>query len=516
MEFQIYVFLLVLLQLYYIWSKISQSRSSLLKNPLAVVGGDGYLTSWKTCLKYLFRWPELMREGYLKYDAYQMPTLRGFVTFINNPADLKEFFQSPESVLSLLRPLSEELQTDHTLPGALNRTTQAFLISLIRRVLDKSRIPYDALSEEIQLFLESKVEPTLSDEWSNVQAFSFSMGIASQIDNRVFVGTPLCEPRHAAPCRNKEYLEGVGMWAQRMAIGGQVVKLFPGFLRPFAARYLTSAVTQRQKFEKIMEPIVRDRMKVLTDKNSRNEPGENNSPFLDAMIQGLMGRAHGDLDSSLLARLMLIVNTSALHTTTVVLTTALYELASRPDLGEMLREEYLQKVGDCNGNENAAAITTDLPMLDSFLKEVVRMTPPGHATSFREVLKDFTFSSGLHVPAGVTLAVPTHATYRDPRLYHDPDTFNPLRFYNQHAENKHGGTSFIDTSISDYVFSHGVHTCPGRWFASAGMKLVLINLLERYEIRFEKGKSKPRGISFQASFTPNMTAKIQLRRRRDS
>lgn len=201
------------------------------------------------------------------------------------------------------------------------------------------------------------------------------------------------------------------------------------------------------------------------------------------MIQGLMGRAQGDLDSLLVARLMLIVNTSALHTTTVVLTTALYELAARPDLGEMLREEFLRKVGDCNGNENAAAITTDLPMLDSFLKEVVRITPPGHgtflaflysfhlsspiiiysllwptATSFREVLKDFTFSSGLHVPAGVTLAVPTYATYRDPRLYHDPDTFNPLRFYNPHAENEHRGTSFIDTSISDYVFSHGVHT----------------------------------------------------------
>lgn len=109
-----------------------------------------------------------------------MPTLRGFVTFINNPADLKEFFQAPESVLSLLGPLSEvstarlfsssqtysraqELQTDHTLPGALNRTTQSFLISLIRRVLDKSRIPYHALSEEIQLFLESTVEPTLNN-----------------------------------------------------------------------------------------------------------------------------------------------------------------------------------------------------------------------------------------------------------------------------------------------------------------------------------------------------------------
>lgn len=65
-----------------------------------------------------------MREGYQKvgmaktllpgleansaqYDAYQMPTLRGFVTFINNPADLQEFFQAPENVLSLLGPLSD-------------------------------------------------------------------------------------------------------------------------------------------------------------------------------------------------------------------------------------------------------------------------------------------------------------------------------------------------------------------------------------------------------------------------
>lgn len=76
------------------------------------------------------------------------------------------------------------------------------------------------------------------------------------------------------------------------------------------------------------------------------------------------------------------------------------------------------------------------------------------------MLKDFTFSSGLHVPAGVTLAVPTHTTYRDSRLYPDPDTFDPLRFYKKRAENndaENRGTSFVDTSISDYVFSYGVH-----------------------------------------------------------
>lgn len=76
--------------------------------------------------------------------------------------------------------------------------------------------------------------------------------------------------------------------------------------------------------------------------------------------------------------MMLIINTSALHTTTIVLTTALYELAERPEVGEMLREEFLRNVGSSDGYDNAAAITTNLPMLDSFLKEVMRMSPPGY------------------------------------------------------------------------------------------------------------------------------------------
>lgn len=33
--------------------------------------------------------------------------------------------------------------------------------------------------------------------------------------------------------RNKEYLDGVCLWAQRMAIGGQIIKLFPRFMKPW-------------------------------------------------------------------------------------------------------------------------------------------------------------------------------------------------------------------------------------------------------------------------------------------
>lgn len=62
------------------------------------------------------------------------------------------------------------------------------------------------------MYLDSDIEPSLAEGtiatlipsrrilipagvgWGSVQAFTFSMDVASRIDNRVFVGTSLCTP----------------------------------------------------------------------------------------------------------------------------------------------------------------------------------------------------------------------------------------------------------------------------------------------------------------------------------
>lgn len=319
-----------------------------------------------------------------------------------------------------------------------------------------------------------------------------------------------------------------------------------------------------------MEPVFLDRIEALTGKDGKIEPSEDvnyptawllcplltswlqSSPFLDFLINGLLSRAKGTLESSLVARMMLIINTSALHTTTIVLTTALYELAQRPEVCEVLREEFLRNVGSSDGYDNAAAITTNLPMLDSFLKEVMRTSPPGYcklSSRYFDFLvvcsrlypySDFfpRGAQGLYVfqrPARTRRSdgrgpyvrhIPRCTAVSRPRHVQSATILPEARGSPQRA-GLHGylcfGLCLFARSPHLVRFPHcsfhlrnGKLTArsPGRWFAGAGMKVVLIKLLERYEIRLEGGGSKPRPISFQASFTPNMTAKIQLRRRK--
>ena len=66
--------------------------------------------------------------------------------------------------------------------------------------------------------------------------------------------------------------------------------------------------------------------------------------------------------------------------------------------------------------------------LDSFLKETMRMDPPGHVSFQRKVTKTFSLSNGQVIPAGVVIEVPAGAISRDPEVFENPDTFDPWRF----------------------------------------------------------------------------------------
>lgn len=46
----------------------------------------------------------------------------------------------------------------------------------------------------------------------------------------------------------------------------------------------------------------------------------------------------------------------------------------------------------------------------------------------RKAIKSFTFSDGVHVPAGNLIAIPQREIMRDPNLYSTPEIFDPCRF----------------------------------------------------------------------------------------
>jgi cytochrome P450 len=87
-------------------------------------------------------------------------------------------------------------------------------------------------------------------------------------------------------------------------------------------------------------------------------------------------------------------------------------------------------------------------------------------------------------------------------------------------ENKH---QFVTTSLDSLNFGHGNHACPGRFFASNEIKVVLIELLRNWEIRLKgdverKGgeDKRPKSHIQEFSVVPNMFAEIDFKRRKDA
>jgi cytochrome P450 len=80
---------------------------------------------------------------------------------------------------------------------------------------------------------------------------------------------------------------------------------------------------------------------------------------------------------------------------------------------------------------------------------------------FRRAMRPFTFSNGVTVPAGTLVALPSDATYRDERIYLNPEEFDGFRF-SKLRESEGGGVTnrhqLVSTSNDHLAFGLGRHT----------------------------------------------------------
>jgi hypothetical protein len=117
--------------------------------------------------------------------------------------------------------------------------------------------------------------------------------------------------------------------------------------------------------------------------------------------------------------------------------------------------------------------------IDSFLRETQRVDGLGLRSLYslsrvknadvrlfpvpltRLVLRPFTFSNGVTIPAGTLIAAPGSAVYTDEANYHDPDTFDGFRFAKLRESEGDKTTSrhqTVSTSSEHLAFGLGRHT----------------------------------------------------------
>jgi cytochrome P450 len=310
-------------------------------------------------------------------------------------------------------------------------------------------------------------------------------------------------------------------FSQDIPVSAMLLKPFPDFIKPLVAPII--ALPNRihnNKFEKILKPEIEARLKEYDAQasGSENPPKSERNDFLQWLIEQAknIGKPKNWRINALSER-VLMLNFASIHTTTFAVTHVLLDIASSsPDLIPELREEIQNVLQQHDGKWNKRAVA-QLEKLDSAIRESQRKNSIVSIGVSRTVVaeKGVTFPSGTHVPKGLRIAVPGYSVLQDPEIYPEPKKYEPLRFYNaRHDENdgyvKSARNALPTTSQDFLAWGLGRNACPGRFFASNEIKMMLAYMLLHYDI--EHLAERPRNTWIVQNRIPPMKATLKIKR----
>lgn len=126
-----------------------------------------------------------------------------------------------------------------------------------------------------------------------------------------------------------------------------------------------------------------------------------------------------------------------------------------------------------------------------------------------------TLSDGTYLPTGVHLMVPIAPVVTDADVTPDPLLFDGLRHYRDRKRPDQATRhQFATTSATNLHFGHGKFACPGRFLAGNSIKMLLSNLLLRYDVGFVGGGTdRPANVHLHEYVFPNPYACVEFRPR---
>jgi cytochrome P450 len=158
------------------------------------------------------------------------------------------------------------------------------------------------------------------------------------------------------------------------------------------------------------------------------------------------------------------------ETTSSALTFALHLLGRHPDEQQRVADEIAEVLG---GRPPTAQDVPALRRTAMVLKEAMRLYPPLYALARRAERADEI--GGYRVPPGSLLVVSQWATHRHPRIWGDPEAFDPDRFTLEQEAARH--------HYAYFPFGGGPRACIGSHFAMQEAQIALAVLLQRFRIR---------------------------------
>jgi cytochrome P450 len=200
----------------------------------------------------------------------------------------------------------------------------------------------------------------------------------------------------------------------------------------------------------------------------RRASGEDRGDLLSMLLAAQDDEGVGMTDKQVRDEAMTLFGAGH-ETTAIALTWALYLISQHPEVEARLHEEVDRALG------NRSATLNDLPNLpytEMIAKEAMRLYPPAWGTT-RELIGDITIGD-YTIKKDNFIMMSFHALHHDPRIFDQPDRFDPERFSPENEK-----------TIPKYAylpFGAGPRVCIGNMFAMMEIRLVLATIAQQFRL----------------------------------
>ncbi|KAH0594402.1 hypothetical protein MHUMG1_07752 [Metarhizium humberi] len=321
-----------------------------------------------------------------------------------------------------------------------------------------------AVDKEVQHAVDLALKD-VGNDWTSINLWDTWQAIVPSVTNRMLVGSTLC--------RDEQFLNAMVSFTHAVLRNCVLLRFVPLILHPVLGRMLAISnwVHWRRAYRRV-EPVIKTRIDYMSRKANGDPELHDWSPpedYITWLVRlALEENRDQELDPIVISKRLLPIEFAAIDTTVLTGVLWIQDLLKTPSAVEGLTAE-LRAHQPAPGESWSAKALQSLLQVDSSIRESQRLSN-FHLTLVERVV---VASEGLclpglgwKIPKGAHLTVNMDGSHHDGNLYHDPYTYDALRFSTMRKEREEHHNASTDAAkplgmvtMNDhhFPFGHGKH-----------------------------------------------------------